>query len=179
MIMSADDYKYLYGKLESSKIPNDIHTKLMEGEDLTAEEETRIKAIIEKEKPKKPVDFERSLRNMIPKDYLKRNRYILVNLSSDDDIDIYKTVMERNLEAVFLDTYRIIPTRPINFFGFSTFYNLVDYVTPICFFIDRLDDIDYTKNAEWFRLRNNSNDFFIDKLGVVKKVDKLKFGVTL
>lgn len=57
MIMSADDYKFLYGKLKSSEIPNDIHTKIMEGEDLTAEEETRIKAIIEKEKPKKPVEI--------------------------------------------------------------------------------------------------------------------------
>lgn len=57
MIMSTDDYKFLYGKLESSKIPNDIHTKLMEGDDLTTEEETRIKAIIEKEKPQKPVEI--------------------------------------------------------------------------------------------------------------------------
>lgn len=51
-VMSADDYKFLYGKLKSSKIPNDIHTKLMEGDELSAEEETRIKAIIEKEKAK-------------------------------------------------------------------------------------------------------------------------------
>ena len=27
MIMSPDDYGFLYGKLENSKIPNDIHTK--------------------------------------------------------------------------------------------------------------------------------------------------------
>lgn len=54
-IMSADDYQFLYGKLERSKISNDIYTKIMEGEDLNAEEETRIKAIIEKEKPKKPI----------------------------------------------------------------------------------------------------------------------------
>ena len=47
MIMSTDDYKFLYGKLESSKIPKDIYTKIMEGEDLNAEEETRIKDIIE------------------------------------------------------------------------------------------------------------------------------------
>lgn len=52
MIMSVDDYRFLYGKLESSKIPNDIHAKIIEGEDLCAEEETRIKAIIEKEKAK-------------------------------------------------------------------------------------------------------------------------------
>lgn len=57
MIMSTDDYKFLYGKLESSKIPNDIHTKIMEGEGLNAEEETRIKDIIEREKPKKPVEI--------------------------------------------------------------------------------------------------------------------------
>lgn len=50
MIMSPDDYGFLYGKLEGSKIPNDVHTKIMEGEELTLEEETRIKAIIEKEK---------------------------------------------------------------------------------------------------------------------------------
>lgn len=56
MIMTADDYKFLYGKLKSSKIPNDIHAKLMEGDDLTTEE-TRIKAIIEKEKPKKPIEI--------------------------------------------------------------------------------------------------------------------------
>ena len=53
MIMSTDDYKFLYGKLKSSEIPNDIHKKIMKGEDLNIEEETRIKAIIEKEKPKK------------------------------------------------------------------------------------------------------------------------------
>lgn len=53
MIMSADDYKFLYGKLKSSEIPNDIHKKIMKGEDLNTEEETRIKAIIEKEKLKK------------------------------------------------------------------------------------------------------------------------------
>ena len=57
MIMSPDDYSFLYGKLESTKIPDDIHTKIMEGEDLNPEEETRIKAIIEKEKPKKPVEI--------------------------------------------------------------------------------------------------------------------------
>ena len=53
MIMSADNYKFLYGKLKSSEIPNDIHKKIMKGEDLNTEEETRIKAIIEKEKLKK------------------------------------------------------------------------------------------------------------------------------
>ena len=52
MIMSADDYKFLYGKLKSSEIPNDIHKKIMKGEDLNTEEETRIKAIIEKENQK-------------------------------------------------------------------------------------------------------------------------------
>lgn len=57
MIMSANDYEFLYSKLESTKIPNDIHAKIMEGEELSAEEETRIKAIIEKEKPKKPVEI--------------------------------------------------------------------------------------------------------------------------
>lgn len=57
MIMSPDDYGFLYGKLENSKIPNDIHTKIMVGEDLNSEEEARIKVIIEKEKPKKPVEI--------------------------------------------------------------------------------------------------------------------------
>lgn len=57
MIMSPDDYGFLYCKLESAKIPNDIHTKIMEGEDLNSEEEVRIKAIIEKEKPKQPVEI--------------------------------------------------------------------------------------------------------------------------
>ena len=51
--MSADDYEFLYGKLKSSEIPNDIHKKIIKGEDLNTEEETRIKAIIEKKKPKK------------------------------------------------------------------------------------------------------------------------------
>ena len=49
-IMSSDDYQFLYGKLESGKIPDDIHTKIIEGEDLDLYEEIRIKAIIEKEK---------------------------------------------------------------------------------------------------------------------------------
>lgn len=57
MIMSPDDYGFLYGKLESEKIPIDIFTKLMAGETLTSEEEAKIKAIIEKEKPKKPVEI--------------------------------------------------------------------------------------------------------------------------
>ena len=52
MIMSTDDYKFLYGELESSKIPKDIYTKIMEREDLNAEEETRIKEVIEREKEK-------------------------------------------------------------------------------------------------------------------------------
>ena len=50
MVMSADDYGFLYGKLECYKSPNDIYKKIMEGEELSIEEEIRIKAIIEKEK---------------------------------------------------------------------------------------------------------------------------------
>ena len=53
MIMSADDYTFLYGKLKSYEIPDDIRQKIMKGEDLNIEEETIIKAIIEKKKPKK------------------------------------------------------------------------------------------------------------------------------
>lgn len=49
-IMSSDDYQFLYAKLESGKIPDDIHTKIIKGEDLDLHEEIRIKAIIEKEK---------------------------------------------------------------------------------------------------------------------------------
>lgn len=57
VIMTPDDYRFLYGKLESSKVPKDIHEKIMEGEELNEEEETRIKTIIEKEKPKKPIEI--------------------------------------------------------------------------------------------------------------------------
>ena len=57
MVMSGDDYIFLYGKLESSKIPYNIYTKIMDGEGLNAEEEKKMKTIIEKEKLKKPVDL--------------------------------------------------------------------------------------------------------------------------
>lgn len=50
MIMSTDDYQFLYGQLEWYKIPKDIYKKIMEGEDLNVEEEMRIKDIIEREK---------------------------------------------------------------------------------------------------------------------------------
>lgn len=50
MIMSNEDYIYLYGQLTVDKIPEDIYTKIMVGEDFTTEEEKRIKAIIEKDR---------------------------------------------------------------------------------------------------------------------------------
>lgn len=48
--MTADDYIYLYSQLESSKIPNIIYSKIMNGDNLTNEEEKMIKEIIEKDK---------------------------------------------------------------------------------------------------------------------------------
>lgn len=55
-ILSADDFGFVYGKLKSSKIPREIYEKIMCGDDFTLEEEKQIKEIIEKEKPKKPID---------------------------------------------------------------------------------------------------------------------------
>ena len=49
-MLTANDYRYLYGKLESSNIPECIYTKIMNDDDLTNEEETIIKKIIEKER---------------------------------------------------------------------------------------------------------------------------------
>lgn len=50
MIMSPNDYRFLYSRLETTKIPNDIYHKIMEGECLNSEEEMKIKEIIKKEK---------------------------------------------------------------------------------------------------------------------------------
>lgn len=52
-ILSADDWRFIYGKLQTSKIPKDILKKLEYGDDFTLEEEKQIKEIIEKEKSKK------------------------------------------------------------------------------------------------------------------------------
>ena len=46
-MMSSADYRYLYGQLESHKIPADIYEKIMTGEGLTPKEEMRMKEIID------------------------------------------------------------------------------------------------------------------------------------
>ena len=51
-VMSREDYIYLYAKLEASKIPLDIEKKLDKGEELTKDEEIRIKKIIDEDKEK-------------------------------------------------------------------------------------------------------------------------------
>ena len=48
--MTTDDYIFLYGKLDISKIPDDIHTKIMNGENFSEKDEIRIKSIIERAK---------------------------------------------------------------------------------------------------------------------------------
>lgn len=48
-MLSTEDYRYLYGKLNVQKIPKDISNKLDSGEDFTEEEKTLIKDIIEKD----------------------------------------------------------------------------------------------------------------------------------
>lgn len=56
-ILSADDWRFIYGKLKITKIPSGIYEKLECGDDFTLEEEKQIKEIIEKEKPKKPIEI--------------------------------------------------------------------------------------------------------------------------
>ena len=48
-MLSEENYRYLYGKLNVKKIPKDISNKLDSGEDFTEAEETLIKDIIEKD----------------------------------------------------------------------------------------------------------------------------------
>lgn len=50
MIMSNEDYQFMYAKIETYKIPDDILAKIMTGEDFNEEEEIRMKKIIEKER---------------------------------------------------------------------------------------------------------------------------------
>lgn len=50
MIMSNEDYQFMYAKIETYKIPDDILAKIMTGEDFNEEEEIRMKEIIEKER---------------------------------------------------------------------------------------------------------------------------------
>lgn len=50
MVLTTDDYRFLYGQLECSKIPKVIMDKIMEGDDFTPEEEKQIKQIIETER---------------------------------------------------------------------------------------------------------------------------------
>lgn len=45
-MLSAEEYRYLYGKLNVSKIPYDIMEKIHEGEEFTEEQEKVIKQLI-------------------------------------------------------------------------------------------------------------------------------------
>lgn len=49
-MMSAEEYQYLYGKLNMSKIPQNISEKINNGEEFTDEEEKVIKRIIHEDK---------------------------------------------------------------------------------------------------------------------------------
>lgn len=45
-MLSVEEYRYLYGKLKTSKIPKDIMEKINGGEEFTLEEEQVIKQLI-------------------------------------------------------------------------------------------------------------------------------------
>lgn len=106
-------------------------------------------------------------------EHLIKQDYVLLNLSSDDNIDTYKSSIERALNASFLDTYRIVPATE-DYLNDSAMCNLIDYTTPICFFVDSVKDIDYTRNAKWFEQRNNHKDFFADKSGLFLTLKDMK-----
>lgn len=48
--MTSDDYQYLYGQLNTDKIPDHMMEKIMIGEDFTEDEELEILSIIEQDK---------------------------------------------------------------------------------------------------------------------------------
>lgn len=46
--LTAEDWQYLYGKLSSDKIPEDLYGKVMECPDMITEnDETRLKKIVD------------------------------------------------------------------------------------------------------------------------------------
>lgn len=45
-MLSLEEYRYLYGKLNTSKIPSNIMNKINEGEEFSKEEENVIKQLI-------------------------------------------------------------------------------------------------------------------------------------
>lgn len=44
--MTADDYVFLYSKLDMKKIPKDIQSKILTGDEFTESEEKRLQVII-------------------------------------------------------------------------------------------------------------------------------------
>lgn len=48
--LTSADYRYLYGKLNTSKLPKDLFDKAMCGGEFTDDEEDRIKRIIEEDR---------------------------------------------------------------------------------------------------------------------------------
>ena len=52
-MLSVEEYRYLYGKLNICKIPKNISEKLDDGEEFTLEEEQMIKQLICEDKKEK------------------------------------------------------------------------------------------------------------------------------
>lgn len=51
--MTADDYMFLYSKLDMAKIPKGIQTKIMNGDEFTKSEEKQLQLIIDEVRKEK------------------------------------------------------------------------------------------------------------------------------
>ncbi|MDO5556439.1 MAG: glycosyltransferase [Clostridia bacterium] len=104
--------------------------------------------------------------------------YIIINLSSYNNINWYKTFIKTNLNIEFYDEYTFLSTvRNLDNMQIYDYvpFDFTNFHTPIIYFVDSF--ISLKDNALWYKMRNISRDIIIDINGAICSIEELQNGI--
>jgi GT2 family glycosyltransferase len=96
----------------------------------------------------------------------RQDNYILLNLSTVLDFDLYQNIFTHKLKLNILDNYNfVIPQRNIVELQLYKYVSvdIIDIAVPFIYFVDSFTSL--FNNQIWFNLRNTERDIVIDKHG--------------
>lgn len=107
----------------------------------------------------------------------KQENYVLFNLSTVLDFDLYEKILKENLMLNILDIYNfIIPQRNICELQLYKYIpvDMIDMAVPLIFFVDGFTSL--FNNQIWFKLRDTERDIVIDKHGNIINFSEIVIG---
>lgn len=119
----------------------------------------------------------KTLDYFISSNVIQRN-YILINLSSYNDISWYINIITSKLNINLYDIYTfLVPSRNITSLQIYDYvpYDFITLHTPIIYFVDSF--LSLKDNALWYKMRNIENDIIIDINGAVCSISDLLKGI--